>query len=54
MVQPVRVAVVDDSVVVRGLLSKWLSETSGIEVVGAFKSGREIIDALPGVAPRSR
>ncbi|WP_284177443.1 chemotaxis-specific protein-glutamate methyltransferase CheB [Rhabdaerophilum sp. SD176] len=52
MVQPVRVAVVDDSVVVRGLLSKWLSETSGIEVVGAFKSGREIIDALPGVAPR--
>ncbi|MCZ8185062.1 MAG: chemotaxis-specific protein-glutamate methyltransferase CheB [Beijerinckiaceae bacterium] len=50
--QPVRVAVVDDSVVVRGLLSKWLSETSGIEVVGAFKSGREIIDALPGVAPR--
>ncbi|MCZ8260513.1 MAG: chemotaxis-specific protein-glutamate methyltransferase CheB [Beijerinckiaceae bacterium] len=52
MVQPVRVAVVDDSVVVRGLLSKWLSETNGIEVVGAFKSGREIIDALPGVAPR--
>ncbi|MCZ8376555.1 MAG: chemotaxis-specific protein-glutamate methyltransferase CheB [Beijerinckiaceae bacterium] len=52
MAQPVRVAVVDDSVVVRGLLSKWLSETSGIEVVGAFKSGREIIDALPGVAPR--
>ncbi len=48
----VRVAVVDDSVVVRGLLSKWLSETNGIEVVGAYRSGREIIDALPGVAPR--
>jgi two-component system chemotaxis response regulator CheB len=50
--QAVRVAVVDDSVVVRGLLSKWLNETNGIEVVGAYRSGREIIDALPGVAPR--
>ena len=48
----VRVAVVDDSVVVRGLLSRWLSETNGIEVVGTFRSGREIIDALPGVAPK--
>ncbi len=48
----VRVAVVDDSVVVRGLLSKWLSETTGIEVVGTYRSGREIIDALPGCAPR--
>lgn len=48
----VRVAVVDDSVVVRGLLSKWLSETSGIEVVGTYRSGREIIDALSSVTPR--
>ena len=48
----VRVTVVDDSVVVRGLLSRWLSETHGIEVVGTYRSGREIIDALPGVAPR--
>lgn len=48
----VRVAVVDDSVVVRGLLSRWLSETQGIEVVGTYRSGREIIDALPGAAPR--
>jgi len=49
---PVRVAVVDDSVVVRGLLSKWLSETPAIEVVGTYRSGREIIDALPGLQPR--
>jgi two-component system chemotaxis response regulator CheB len=48
----VRVAVVDDSVVVRGLLSRWLSETNGIEVVGTYRSGREIIDALPGAAPK--
>ena len=48
----VRVAVVDDSVVVRGLLSKWLAETPGIEVAGTFRSGREIIDALPGLQPR--
>lgn len=48
----VRVAVVDDSVVVRGLLSKWLAETNGVEVVGTYRSGREIIDALPKAAPR--
>jgi two-component system chemotaxis response regulator CheB len=48
----VTVAVVDDSVVVRGLLTKWLGETPTIEVVGSFRSGREIIDALPGVQPR--
>jgi two-component system, chemotaxis family, protein-glutamate methylesterase/glutaminase len=48
----VRVAVVDDSVVVRGLLSRWLSETPAIEVAGTFRSGREIIEALPGLQPR--
>lgn len=49
---PVSVAVVDDSVVVRGLLSKWLGETAGIEIVGTYRSGREIINALPAVAPK--
>ncbi len=48
----VRVAIVDDSVVVRGLLSRWLTETPGIEVVGTYRSGREIIEALPAAAPR--
>jgi two-component system chemotaxis response regulator CheB len=48
----VRVAVVDDSVVVRGLLSRWLSETPAIEVAGTFRSGREIIEALPMLQPR--
>jgi len=48
----VRVAVVDDSVVVLGLLSRWLSETNGIEVVGTYRSGLEIINALPGIAPK--
>lgn len=51
-ISAVRVAVVDDSVVVRGLLSKWLTETPGIEVAGTFRSGREIIDALPALAPK--
>ncbi|MCU0819826.1 MAG: chemotaxis-specific protein-glutamate methyltransferase CheB [Beijerinckiaceae bacterium] len=48
----VRVAVVDDSVVVRGLLSRWLAETPAIEVAGTFRSGREIIEALPALQPR--
>lgn len=51
-VATVSVAVVDDSVVVRGLLSKWLGEAPAIAVVGTFRSGKEIIDALPGLAPR--
>ena len=39
----IRVAIVDDSVVVRGLISRWLREEDGIEVVGTYRSGREII-----------
>src|ERR1700693_330325 len=40
----IRVMVVDDAVVVRGLMSRWLSEESGIEIVGAFRNGREAVD----------
>jgi two-component system, chemotaxis family, protein-glutamate methylesterase/glutaminase len=48
---PLKVAIVDDSVVVRGLVSRWLRETVGIEVVGTFRSGREIIANVVNVNP---
>ena len=40
---PIRVLLVDDSVVVRGLVKRWLEAARGIEVVGAA------IDGLDGV-----
>ena len=35
----IRVMVVDDSVVIRGLLSRWLSEEDSIEVVASHRNG---------------
>ena len=48
---PIKVAIVDDSVVVRGLLSRWLIETPGISVVGTYRSGRDIINHVADAAP---
>jgi two-component system, chemotaxis family, protein-glutamate methylesterase/glutaminase len=42
--QPIRVMVVDDSAVVRGLVSRWLDAEQGIEVVASLSSGREAVD----------
>ena len=36
---PVRVMVVDDAVVVRGLISRWLEEAGGFEVVARHRTG---------------
>jgi two-component system chemotaxis response regulator CheB len=41
---PVRVVVVDDSAVVRGLLSRWLAEESDIQLVASLSNGREAVD----------
>jgi two-component system chemotaxis response regulator CheB len=48
---PIRVMVVDDSVVVRGLLARWLEEETGIEVVGSLRTGREAVDQLARIQP---
>lgn len=45
-----RVMVADDSVVVRGLISRWLQE-SGIEVVATVSNGRAALEALDRVDP---
>jgi two-component system chemotaxis response regulator CheB len=37
----IRVLIVDDSAVIRGLVTRWLSEDPGVEVVGSVMNGQE-------------
>jgi len=43
--------VVDDSVVVRGLVARWLDEEPGIKVVASLRTGREAVDQLDRHTP---
>jgi two-component system chemotaxis response regulator CheB len=47
----IRVMIVDDAVVVRGLFSRWVGEESDLEVVAALRTGREAINQLERVDP---
>ncbi|MCE4223722.1 chemotaxis response regulator protein-glutamate methylesterase [Methylobacterium sp. C25] len=47
---PTRVLIADDSAVVRGLVSRWLTE-SGFEVVATASNGRIALDALSKYDP---
>jgi two-component system chemotaxis response regulator CheB len=49
--RPIRVMIVDDAVVVRGLLSRWLTEAEGIEVVSTHRTGAEAVSAIDRVQP---
>jgi two-component system chemotaxis response regulator CheB len=49
--QALRVMVVDDSVVVRGLVARWLDEEPGIKVVASLRTGREAVDQLERFGP---
>src|SRR5262245_65610868 len=40
----IRVMVVDDAVVVRTLMSRWISEQPGLTLAAALRSGREAVD----------
>jgi two-component system chemotaxis response regulator CheB len=40
----IRVMVVDDAVVVRTLISRWIGEQPGLALVAALRSGREAVD----------
>src|SRR6266700_1099977 len=46
-----RVMVVDDAVVVRGLVSRWLAEQPGLAVVDSLRTGRQAVDQLERVDP---
>src|SRR6266487_287554 len=43
---PIRVMIVDDAVVVRGLVSRWVDEEPGLKIVASLRSGREAADQL--------
>jgi len=49
--EPLRVMVVDDSVVIRGLLSRWISAESDMEVVASLRTGLEAVKQLDRVKP---
>jgi two-component system, chemotaxis family, protein-glutamate methylesterase/glutaminase len=46
-----RVMIVDDSVVVRGLVSRWLGEEPGFEVVATATDGRKALEQLTRAQP---
>lgn len=48
--RPIRVMVVDDAVVVRGLVSRWLSER-GMDVVASHRHGKLAVDDLEHADP---
>src|SRR5499426_1164623 len=47
----IRVMVVDDAVVVRGLIARWIADEPGLEVVAALRSGREAIAQIEQTDP---
>lgn len=48
---PIRVMVVDDSVVIRGLLTRWLNEVEGVEVVASHRNGLLAVNDVEKSAP---
>ena len=48
---PLRVMVVDDAVVVRGLVSRWVDEEPDLKVVASLRTGREAVDQLERANP---
>lgn len=49
--EPIRVIVVDDAVVVRGLLARWIDNEPDMQVVATLRGGREAIDQLERTMP---
>ena len=44
--QPLRVMVVDDAIVVRSLLARWIDGEPDMEVVASLRTGREAVDRI--------
>src|SRR5680860_262699 len=47
----IKVAVVDDSAVVRGLVSRWIDAEPGLEVCGRYPNGQQAVDGIARTAP---
>jgi two-component system chemotaxis response regulator CheB len=48
---PIRVMVVDDAAVIRGLLARWIGAEAGLKLVASLRSGREAIEELERADP---
>src|SRR4029077_2926296 len=49
--QPLRVMVVDDSVVIRGLISRWVAAEPDMVVAASLRTGLEAVNQLDRVKP---
>jgi two-component system chemotaxis response regulator CheB len=49
--EPIRVMVVDDAVVVRGMVARWVEAEPDLHIVASLRSGREAIEQVERVAP---
>ena len=47
----IKVMVVDDSAVVRGLVSRWVGEESGMEIVARHANGQKAVDDIAASQP---
>jgi two-component system chemotaxis response regulator CheB len=47
----IRVMVVDDAIVVRSLVSRWVGEQPGLKLVAALRNGREAVERLKEADP---
>jgi two-component system, chemotaxis family, protein-glutamate methylesterase/glutaminase len=47
----IRVMIVDDAIVVRGLLVRWIEAEAGLQVVASLRSGREAIEQVEKANP---
>jgi two-component system chemotaxis response regulator CheB len=48
---PIRVMVVDDAVVVRGLVSRWIDEEPDLKSVASVRTGRDAVDQVARANP---
>src|SRR3979490_973578 len=49
--EPLRVMVVDDSVVIRGLISRWISSEPDMVVAASLRTGLDAVNQLERVNP---
>ena len=49
--RPIRVMIVDDSAVVRGLVARWIEEEPGLEVVARHANGKYAVEDVARSAP---
>ncbi|WP_046868868.1 protein-glutamate methylesterase/protein-glutamine glutaminase [Microvirga massiliensis] len=47
----IRIMIVDDSAIIRGLIARWLTEAGGFEIVGTAANGRLAVEAVRRVKP---